>query len=79
MSSPALTGDEPYFENASSSKRLVVTELGNFCEKLSRGLESALEGEDGSEVERLAQKVSVRKAKTNIKQVQSMGLGYDNK
>ena len=35
----------------------MVTELGNFCEKLSRGLESALEGDDGAEVERLAQEV----------------------
>ena len=66
VSSPALTGDKPDSESASSSKRLVVTELGNFCEKLSRGLESALEGDDGSEVERLAQKVRVRRAKSSI-------------
>ena len=38
----------------------MVNELGNFCEKLSRGLESALEGDDGAEVERLAQEVRVR-------------------
>ena len=73
VSSPHLTDDKPESESASSSKRLVVTELGNFCEKLSRGLESALEGDDGSEVERLAQKVRVRKAKTNN---ESMGLRY---
>ena len=56
MSSHALTDEKTESESA-SSKRLVVAELGNFCEKLSRGLESALEGDDGSEVERLAQEV----------------------
>ena len=56
---PEAAPDES--ESESSSKRLtVVTELGNFCEKLSRGLESALEGDDGAEVERLAQEVRVR-------------------
>ena len=38
-------------------RRLVVSELGNFCEMISRGLESALEGDDGAEVERLARQV----------------------
>ena len=54
LKSVALPDDS---ESDSSKRRLVVNELGNFCEKLSRGLESALEGDDGAEVERLAQEV----------------------
>ena len=50
----------PDESESSSKKRLVVNELGNFCKKMSRGLESALEGEDAAEVERLAQEVRVR-------------------
>ena len=49
----------PDESESSSKKRLVVNELGNFCKKMSRGLESALEGENGAEVERLAQEVKV--------------------
>ena len=54
------TSSAPDESESSSKKRLVVNELGNFCKQMSRGLESALEGEDGAEVERLAQEVRVR-------------------
>ena len=44
-------------DESESAMGLVVNELGSFCGKISRGLESALEGDDGAEVERLAQQV----------------------